>query len=128
MKKILIVEDYESIKNLYTEAFMLAGFKVETAQSGDEGLKKTANQNYDVIVLDMLMLELSGIDFLESFETSAHPQTIVVVVSNLDSPELVQRAKKLGVQHYLVKANYTPQELVDAIQAILKTHDDNDHD
>lgn len=118
-KKVLIIEDYESIKNLYASEFLRADFEVDTAESGDEGLKHTKSQEYDVIILDMLMMELSGLDFLEGFEAAEHPKTAVVVVSNLDSPDVMERAEKLGAKKYLIKSDYTPKELVEAVQAII---------
>lgn len=119
MKSVLIVEDYESIKSQYTEAFEQAGFEVETAQSGSDGLEKTQHRDYDVIILDILMLQLSGIEFLEGFEAAKHPQTTVVVVSNLDSPTIVQKATDLGASKYLLKSQYTPKQLVAAVQELV---------
>src|SRR5487761_1115602 len=118
MKSVLIVEDYESIKNLYAYAFMRAGFDVETADSGAVGLTKTQNREFDIIILDMLMLNFSGTDFLKSFETAKHSNTTVVVVSNLDSANVVQKAQALGAVKYLIKSQYTPDELVKAVQEI----------
>lgn len=119
MKSVLIIEDYESIKSLYTDAFLRAGYEVETAESGSDGLKKTQHRAFDIIILDMLMIELSGMDFLKSFEATKHPQTTVIVVSNLDSSNIVQKAQDLGAVKYLIKSQYTPKQLVEAVQAII---------
>ena len=119
MSSVLIVEDYVNIKNLYSQAFTIAGFDVSTASSGNEGLKKVAERDFDVIVLDVLMLELSGSEFLEAFQAANHPQTKVIVVSNLDSQAVVEKMKALGAVDYLVKSQYTPQQVVDAVQAQL---------
>lgn len=118
MSSVLIVEDYESIKNLYTDAFMRAGYTVQTAGSGAEGLEKTKDKEFDVIVLDVLMLELSGTDFLEAFKPAKHPKTKVVVVSNLDSPNVIAKTKALGATDYLLKSQYTPDQLVKAVKAL----------
>jgi DNA-binding response OmpR family regulator len=119
MSSVLIVEDYVSIKGLYAQAFSRAGFEVETAASGNEGLKKVAERDFDIIILDVLMLELSGSEFLEKFEPAKHSQTQVVVVSNLDSQDVVEKMKGLGAVDYLVKSQYTPEQLVETIQARL---------
>jgi DNA-binding NtrC family response regulator len=119
MTSVLIVEDYQSIQDIYAHAFRQAGFEVETARSGAEGLKKVGQREYEVIVLDMLMLELSGNDFLEGFEATKHPDTKVVVTSNLDSPKVIEKAKSLGAADYLIKSQYTPKQLVDHVQALL---------
>lgn len=119
MTSVLIVEDYQSIKDQYIVAFTHAGFEVETAHSGAEGLEKVKHREYTVIILDMLMLNLSGNDFLRGFETAKHPNTKVIVVSNLDSPKIVEKAKSLGAVDYLIKSQYTPKQLVEAAQALI---------
>lgn len=125
MNSVLIVEDYESIKDQYAVAFQRAGFEVDTAHSGAEGLekvetlKKLKDREYTVVVLDILMLELSGTDFLRVFEPAKHPNTKVVVVSNLDSPNVIEKAKSLGAVDYLIKSQFTPKQLVEHIQALL---------
>lgn len=119
MSSVLIVEDYQSIQDLYANAFGQAGFEVETAHSGAEGLEKVKRQDYDIIILDMLMLELSGTDFLKGFEAAKHPNTKVIVVSNLDSPKVIEKAKALGAVDYLIKSQYTPKQLVDTVRAML---------
>lgn len=120
MKHVLIVEDNTDIRGLYEDAFRRAGYEVETAYSGAEGLQKAGQQEFEIIVLDILMLELSGIDFLKGFEPVKHPTTTVVIVSNLDSQNIVQKARDLGVVNYLIKSKYTPKQLVEAIEAIVR--------
>lgn len=120
MNSVLIIEDYQSIQTLYANAFAEAGFTVETAHSGAEGLEKVRGHEYTVIILDMLMLELSGTDFLKGFKAATHPTTKVIVVSNLDSPKVVEKAKELGAVEYLIKSQYTPKQLVETAQAFIK--------
>lgn len=125
MNSVLVVEDYQSINDQYAVAFQHAGFEVDTAHSGAEGLEKVEafqklkGREYTVIVLDILMLELSGTDFLRVFEPAKHPNTKVVVVSNLDSPNVIEKAKSLGAVDYLIKAQYTPKQLVEHVQTLL---------
>lgn len=122
MIKILIVEDYESIKDLYQKAFKEAGFEVETAGSGAEAARIVGEEEFDLIVLDMLMLEMSGLDFLRQFAVAkAATKTKVLVVSNLDSPNIMKQAIELGADRYLLKSHYTPQQIVDEAVDVLKT-------
>lgn len=120
MSNILIIEDYESIKGLYADAFRRAGFKVETATSGYEGLQKVKTHEFDGIVLDVLMLNMGGIDFLEDFAAAKHPNTKVIIVSNLDSPNIMEKAKALGAADYLIKSQYTPAQIVKKVESWLK--------
>jgi CheY-like chemotaxis protein len=119
MSSILIVEDYESLKTLYVSAFSHAGFEVETAMSGIEALTKTKNKEFDVILLDMLMLGLSGAEFLEKFHANKHPDTTIIAISNLDSSQVVKKAESLGAVKYLLKSQYTPPQLVEAVKEII---------
>ncbi len=119
MSSVLIVEDYKSLNTLYADAFQRAGFDVTTARSGSEGLDATANNEFDVIILDLLMMQLSGTDFLKSFVPANHPKTKVIVVSNLDSSSIIEKAKELGASAYFVKSQYTPKQLVEMAEAML---------
>ena len=121
MPKILLVEDYESIRNVYAFAFTQAGFSVDTAGSGAEALQKVAKVEYDLICLDMVMLEFSGMEFLEIFRAKfPNSHTKVIVTSNIDSPSIMRKAAALGVSKYLIKAHFTPKQLVEMISTELK--------
>ncbi len=120
MTKILLVEDYESIRNVYFFALTEEGFSVDTAGSGAEALRLVAKSVYDLICLDMVMLQYSGLEFLEKFRAQqANVKTKVIVLSNIDSPAIVERAKALGAVKYLIKAHYTPKQLAAMIREIL---------
>jgi CheY-like chemotaxis protein len=120
MAKILLVEDYESIRNVYAFALAEDGFDVESAGSGAEALQKVAASVFDLICLDMVMLQYSGLEFLEAFhKQQPKSQTKVIVLSNIDSPKIVERAKALGVTKYLIKSHYTPKELSAEIRGLL---------
>jgi DNA-binding NarL/FixJ family response regulator len=121
MKSVLIIEDYDSIKGVYAEAFKWAGYAVETADSGDEGLKKAAQHEFDVVILDMLMLELSGLDFLREFDATKHPNTLIVVTSNLNSPSIIEKATALGARKYLIKSDHTPKEIVEIVETLKRS-------
>lgn len=120
MIRILLVEDYENIRNVYAIALTEEGFQTDTAGSGSEALEKVALAEYDLICLDMVMLQYSGMEFLEAFR-AAEPKskTIVIVLSNIDSPTIMERAKALGAVKYLVKSHYTPKQLVAVVREVL---------
>ena len=120
MIKILLVEDYENIRSVYSIALIEDGFQTDTAGSGAEALRKVAAAKYDLICLDMVMLQYSGLEFLEAFRaTQPESKTKVIVLSNIDSPKIIERAKALGADQYLVKSHYTPRQLVTVIREVL---------
>ncbi len=120
MAKILLVEDYESIRNVYLFALTEEGFQTDTAASGADALTMVAKSEYDLICLDMVMLQYSGLEFLKAFRAQyPESKTKVIVVSNIDSPNIIDQAKALGVEQYLVKSHYTPKQLATVIRETL---------
>lgn len=117
MKKILIIEDEKILAEMYKDKFSQAGFEVLLAFEVKEGLELAKKEKPDLIVLDILLPRENGIVFLEWLrkdpEISAIP---VVAFSNYDDPETKREALKLGVKDYLIKTNYTPQQIVEKIK------------
>ena len=114
------VTTYESLQDLYKLVFEHAGYRVETAASGSQALDRIVKQRFDVILLDLLMLGMSGLDVLRQYNFQKNsPVTKVVVISNLDSPNIVQKAESFGITKYLKKSDYTPQELVDVVSKLI---------
>lgn len=120
MAKILLVEDYESIRNAYLFGLTEEGFETDTANSGAEALKKVEATEYDLICLDMVMLQYSGLEFLKAFRAQ-YPasKSKIIVLSNIDSPSIIEQAKALGIAQYLVKSHYTPKQLAAVIRETL---------
>jgi two-component system, repressor protein LuxO len=120
MAKILLIEDYLSLQIVYKETLELAGHKVVPASNAEEALAITQNTEFDVILLDLLLKESSGLDFLKAFSPAHHPKTQVVIISNLFTNEILNNALRLGAKHYLMKSEVTPQQLADVVEETLK--------
>lgn len=120
MTRILIVEDYPELQRLYKAVLEAEGFEVWAAKDGLEALIIAADREPDLILLDLLMQKLGGLEFLRRFDLEKHSHVKVIVFSNMASPELYQEAKVLGVSEYLIKAKYTPKEIVGVIKETLK--------
>lgn len=120
MVKVLLIEDYANIRDVYAIGLTEAGFETDTADSGAEGLVKCTHTTYDVICLDMVMLQYSGMEFLEAFRAHLPAvKTKIIVLSNIDSPKIIERAKALGVEKYLIKSHYTPRQLAEEVKRVL---------
>jgi DNA-binding response OmpR family regulator len=118
---ILIVEDDPVLLHMYTEKFTFEGFSVITAKDGDEAFKQALSQNINVILLDIMLPRVSGTDFLEKFRAEPKGKTIpVIALTNLAEDEEKQRAIKLGVEVYLVKAMQTPEQVVETVKKCIK--------
>jgi len=121
MKKILIVEDEGILAEMYRDKFSQAGFEVYLTFDAKDGLNLAKKEKPDLIVLDILLPKENGIVFLSWLRKELEISTIpVVVFSNYDDPEIKRQAAKLGVKDYLIKTNYTPQEIVEKIKEYLK--------
>src|SRR5690348_4759145 len=97
MALILIVEDHPSLQKIYGIAATEAGHKVLLAKDGAEALALCTTNTPDLILLDLLMPKANGIDFLKDYDLTKHPQTKVIVFSNMDSPVLGHQLDDLGV-------------------------------
>lgn len=119
-KVVFIVEDDPVLLKMYTEKFNFEGFDVLTARDGEEALKIASTQKVDVILLDIMLPRMSGTDFLEKLRQTPQGKKIpVVALTNLAEEEEKQRAMKLGVEQYLIKAMQTPEQVVATVKRYL---------
>ena len=120
-RTILIVEDDPLLAKMYETKFLTEGFTVLRAGDGEEGLKVALNTHPDFMLLDVMMPKLSGIDMLAQLRRDPWGAHVpVIVLSNLSEQQEGDKARALGVKEYLVKANFTPAEIVEKIRTYLK--------
>lgn len=121
-RAVLIVEDDPILLRMYSEKFNFEGFKVLTAKDGQEALDVALKSAIDIVLLDIMLPRMSGTDFLDRLRQGPKGKDIpVVVLTNLAEESEKQRAIKLGVKEYLVKAMQTPDEVVEKIKKHLST-------
>lgn len=121
MKKILLVEDDPFLIDIYTTKIKEAGFSVEVAKDGKEGLRKIKEGAPDLVLLDIVLPGIDGWEFLEKVKKNKDIKGLkVVVLSNLGQKEEVKKGIKLGAKGYLVKAENTPSQVVEEIKKIFK--------
>lgn len=112
-QRILLVEDYPVIQDLYADALREEGFDVDVVGDGGDALEKVGESGYDFILLDLLLPKTSGIEFLEEFE--GRDQTRIVVLSDFAYQGTVDKAFKLGVDNYWIKSDNTPSQLAEKL-------------
>jgi CheY-like chemotaxis protein len=121
MKKILIVEDEQSLLKLLELTFKSAGYEVIKAINGEEAHASITNNKPDLILLDILLPGESGLVILEKLKQNKQTRDIpVVVLTNFSEPERVEQAKRLGAVDYLVKSNNDPATVFDKVQKYLE--------
>ena len=120
-KSILIVEDEHFISELYDRALQKAGHKVTIAMSGTDGLQAALKQNFDLVLLDILVPGISGIEVLEKIRENdkvTNTHTKVIITTNLDQDEPTREKLERTADGYLVKAEITPNELANVVDEI----------
>ena len=119
MANILVVEDYPSLQKIYAESFKKRKHTVKLADNGVEGLRRASREHFDVILLDLLMPQSDGFAFLRNFDAKHHHDTQILIMSNLYTAELLNKALELGASNYLLKADVTPRQLTDIVQQMI---------
>ena len=116
MKKMLIIEDDQIVGNIYLRKFQVEGFRVELAVDGEAGLAATLKSRPDVVILDLMLPGLNGVEVLKRIRAEPTTRELpVVVLSNAYMSNLVQEAWKAGANYCMIKANCTPRQLVDIV-------------
>ena len=118
--KILIIDDDPFILAMYTQKFKEHGFQVEVAHEGKEGLAKAKELKPDVILLDVVMPAMDGFDVLKKLKEDAGAQPPkIIFLTNFGQREDVERGMQLGADDYIIKAHFTPSEVVKKINEVL---------
>src|SRR5574338_278938 len=121
MATILIVEDEQNLNEAYQMILKSAGHEVYAAYDGSEALKITDNLEPDLILLDLRMPKVGGVEFLKQYNLKEnHPKVKVVIFSNLDTQKEIDDAYKLGADKYMLKAWASPKELINLVESLLK--------
>ncbi len=117
---VLLIEDDPLLTKMYKAKFTTEGFNVLVAQDGEEGLKMALENNPDIILLDIMMPKLSGLDLLSKLREDPKGKDVpVIILTNLTQQKEAQRALDLGAKEFMVKANLTPGQVVEKIKKYL---------
>lgn len=115
--RVLVIEDEPSLVEALEQELRHGGCEVFTAQNGVAGMEMALQYQPDLIVLDLLLPRLGGLEMLEKIRTYDWGKAAtVVVLTNFDEPSLIARANELGVTDYLVKANYKLADIVSVVR------------
>lgn len=117
MSKILLVEDEAVLREAFTILLTSQGYDVVTAVNGQEALDHCQSTRFDLILLDLMMPVLDGVGFLKKANLEqSHPQTRVVILSNLSSGKSLTSALQLGAKRHAIKANMSPRDIVTLVK------------
>ena len=121
--KVLLVEDDKFLRSICSTKLIKEGFLVIEATDGEKALETIEKSRPSIVLLDVVLPVLDGFQVLEKIRNLPDPdlaKTPVIILSNLGQDEDVRKAKELGADHFLIKANFTTQEIVENVKTILK--------
>lgn len=121
LHNILIVEDDSFISDLYNRSLKKAGYKVTAAITGSEGLEEAKTEKYDLILLDIMVPDITGIEILNELrkeDNSGLPNTKIIITTNLDQDDSSRAELEAKADGYLIKADVTPRKLIEIIQQL----------
>ncbi len=119
-KKILLVEDEVFIRDLYVRQLSKAGFQVKTAGDGQAGLQMLQAEPFDLLLLDIMLPGMNGLQVLREFKTqNPNSKMITILLTNLGQEAVIKEGFELGAQAYLIKASYTPDQVVNEVKNAL---------
>ena len=121
-REILFIEDDQFIGEMYIRGLRKAGYKVDFASTGTEGLAKAMSGKYNLILLDIFLPEKTGIDVLNELrngETNKLPGTKIVIMTNYAHDDESRAALEAQADGYFIKADITPNKLVELVKQII---------
>lgn len=120
-KTILIIEDDKFLRELIAQKLIKEGYEVSEAIDGEEGIKKVKDEKPTLVLLDLILPGIDGFEVLNRMKEDPVLSPIpVIILSNLGQKEDVEKGLKLGAADYLIKAHFTPGEIIDKIKNVLK--------
>lgn len=121
-KRVLLVEDDIFLRELCTIKLEKSQYKVDVAADGTQGLELLQSKTYDLVLLDIMLPEMNGFEVLERYmkdlkDVATKP--FIMMMTNLSEKEQIDKAHTLGADDYIVKAHYSPTEIVKRVNDIL---------
>jgi len=126
IKTILCVEDDRFIGEMYVRSLQKAGYDVTWVVDGNDGLVAARNQNFDLIILDLMLPEQRGdqiLDALRNNNVDLVPNSKILIMTNFEQDEASRNSVMSRVDGYLIKADITPRNLIEVVKQM-----DNDTD
>lgn len=116
MRKILVVEDEEILREMYEVILSTQPYLVDVAENGQVALDKCRENIYDLVLLDLMMPIMDGVGFLKNFSALDSVKTKIIILSNLSSGKELEAAMALGAHRNALKADMSPKQVVALIR------------
>lgn len=121
MKKILFIEDEAALQEAFGSFLVKSGYKVVSALDGEIGSRLAKEEMPDLILLDLVLPKMNGFEVLKNIKSDDKTKNIpVIVLTNMENMDDINKAIDLGAKTYLVKTEYELGEVISKIKSILK--------
>lgn len=119
-KKILLIEDEDLIRDLYKRQLEKSGLPTDGFRTGKEGLAAIQKQKYDLILLDIMLPDMNGLEILKQLKQNPQTKsTPVILQTNLGQESIIKEGFSLGAEGFLIKGSYTPDQIVEEVKNFL---------
>lgn len=119
-RKVLLVEDEEFIRDLYVRQLTQSDFDVKAVGDGNAALQALKSDTFDLLLLDIMLPGMNGLQVLREFKTTNPNSPMkVVLLTNLGQEAVIKEGFELGAHAYLIKASFTPDQVVNEINNVL---------
>lgn len=119
-KKVLLVEDEALIRELYARQLSKSGFLVKSVADGESGLQALNQEKFDLLLLDIMLPGMNGLEMLKEFKSKNPDSTmLVILLTNLGQESVIKEGFELGANAYLIKTSYTPDQIVEEVKNTL---------
>ncbi len=119
-KKILVIEDDKFLRELISQKLIKEGYDILGAVDGEKGLETTKSEKPDLILLDLILPGMDGFEVLEKIKADSGVSNIpIIILSNLGQKDDIEKGLKMGAVDYLIKAHFTPAEIIEKIRAVM---------
>lgn len=126
--KVLLVEDEEFIRDLFKRQLDLSGFTTDAFANGQDGLAAIGKNAYDLVLLDIMLPDINGLQILQNIRSNPTTKGVaVVLLTNLGQDAVIKQGFELGADGYLVKAAYTPDQIVQEVKNIMQKKNASGH-
>lgn len=120
-KTILIIEDDKFLRELIAQKLIKEGYDIIEAIDGEEGMKRVKEEKPNLVLLDLILPGIDGFEVLSRMKEDPSLAPIpVIILSNLGQKDEIEKGIRLGAVDYLIKAHFTPGEIIEKIKNILK--------
>lgn len=120
MKKILFIEDEQTLQKTFGDILKQGGYEMISALDGEVGLRLAKSEKPDLVLLDLILPRLHGFEVLEKLKEDPETKKIpIIILTNLERTEDIDKAIELGATTYLVKTQYTLEEVIEKIKKVL---------